>query len=307
MMIFHGIEGAGALSGCSLALGNFDGVHLGHQALFQRAVELGKPAALTFEPHPGKVLQPDLAPKLITLLPRKLELIAQYRITGVIVQPFTRTYASTPASEFEAALLDRLGAKHLVVGSDFTYGALRQGTVEQLQRAASQRGAKLHVIPPVTLDGVVVSSTKIREYVLEGRVGAAHRLLGRFFDLDGVVVPGEGRGRKIGFPTANVQTGNELRPAPGVYAVRALDLGTPGSAWLAGAANIGVKPTFGGTEVTVEIHLLDFSGDLYRRSLRVQFLERLRPEQRFRSAADLAAQIERDVESARMIITSSAE
>src|SRR5712692_3734690 len=130
MMIFHGIESAGALSGCSLALGNFDGVHLGHQALFQRAVALGKPAALTFEPHPGKVLQPELAPKLITLLPRKLELIARYGMGAVIVQPFTPEYAKTSALEFEATILDTLEAKNLVVGSDFTYGTLRQGTVE---------------------------------------------------------------------------------------------------------------------------------------------------------------------------------
>ena len=154
-------------------------------------------------------------------------------------------------------------------------------------------------MPPVTVDGVVVSSSRIREYVLEGRVGAARRLLGRWFDLQGVVVRGQGRGRQIGFPTANVDTQSEVRPAPGVYAVRVrVD---QGPAWQVGAANIGIKPTFGGTEVTVEVHLLSFQGDLYGRSLTVQFLERLRPEQRFGSAAELSAQIQRDAEQARLV------
>jgi riboflavin kinase/FMN adenylyltransferase len=140
----------------------------------------------------------------------------------------------------------------------------------------------------------------VREYILEGRVSAARRLLGRFFDLDGKVVAGVGRGRTIGFPTANVDTENELRPGPGVYAVRAFGPSF-GKGGHAGAANIGVKPTFGGTEVTIEIHLIDFSGDLYDQPLRVQFLERLRSEQRFASVQELATQIHRDVEAARAV------
>jgi riboflavin kinase/FMN adenylyltransferase len=307
MKLFQGIADAhGQLRGCGLALGNFDGVHLGHQALFREAKRLGRAACLTFEPHPGKVLQPELAPKLITLLPRKLELLEACELDATIVQPFTPEYAKTSAASFEAAVLDELGAKLLVVGYDFTYGAERAGTVEHLRRAAAARGALVDVVPPVTVDGVVVSSSKVREYILEGRVSAARRLLGRYFDLDGAVVPGQGRGRSIGFPTANVDTANELRPAPGVYAVRVQPRGSNEprpSAWLGGAANIGVKPTFGGTQVTIEIHLLDFSGDLYGRALRVQFVERLRAEQRFGSAAELASQIAKDVERARELIT----
>lgn len=308
MKIYHGINELPDWRRCSVALGNFDGVHLGHQALFAMAAKFGNAIALTFDPHPGKVLQPDLAPKLITPLSRKLELIADHGVGAVIVQPFTLEYARTPAPLFEAALLDTLAASHVVIGTDFTYGASRAGTADSLDRAARTRGAAVHVVAPVTVDGVVVSSTKIREYILEGRVNAAQRLLNRFFDIDGVVVAGNGRGRSIGFPTANVDTQNELRPAPGVYAVRARLKTTDDTfedQWLCGAANIGVKPTFGGSAVTIEIHLLNFQGDIYGREVRVQFIERLRPERRFGSSAELAAQIHRDIESTKKILARS--
>jgi riboflavin kinase/FMN adenylyltransferase len=302
MKVFHSVAEARELAGSAVALGNFDGVHVGHQALFTEARRHAAPVALTFHPHPGKVLQPELAPKLITLLPRKLELLEEYGLAAAVVQPFNREYARTPAAAFEESLLDELGARHVVVGSDFTYGVARSGTVATLREAASRRGAQVHVVAPVTVDGVVASSSKVREYILEGRVSAAQRLLGRPFDLDGTVVPGAGRGRGIGFPTANVDTQNELRPAPGVYAIRVCIKGEPKGPWLPGAANIGVKPTFGGSVVTIEAHLLDFQGDLYGKELRVQFLERLRPEQRFGSVAELVGQIKRDVEAARTVI-----
>jgi riboflavin kinase/FMN adenylyltransferase len=302
MKVFHSVAEAGELAGCALALGNFDGVHVGHRALFAEALRHGPAAALTFHPHPGKVLQPELAPKLITLLPRKLELFEECGLSAAVVQPFTREYARTSPADFEASLLDVLGARHLVIGSDFTYGAARAGTVATLREAAARRGASVHVVAPVTVDGVVASSSRVRELILEGRVGAACRLLDRPFDLDGAVVRGAGRGRGIGFPTANVDTQNELRPGPGVYAIRVRLKDEPQGPWRPGAANIGVKPTFGGTVVTIEAHLLDFQGDLYGKELRVQFLERLRPEQRFASVAELIGQIKRDVEAARTVI-----
>ncbi len=310
MNVFHSIAEAGEqLKGAALALGNFDGVHLGHRALFQEAARHGRPGALTFHPHPGKVLQPDLAPKLITLLPRKLELMAAEGLDSVIVHPFSLEFAKVPAADFEAMLFTRLGIQHVVVGADFTYGSKRVGNVETLQAAAAKAGAQLHLVKQVTVEGVVASSSKIREYILEGRIGAAHRLLGRNFDLDGKVVTGQGRGRGIGFPTANVDTQNELRPAAGVYAVRARMLDSEAGKrmsptpqdWMAGAANIGVKPTFGGGAVTIEVHLLDFTGDLYGKHLRVEFLDRLREERRFGSVAELSGQIQRDVEAARAV------
>jgi len=302
MKVFHGLSEASELAGCALALGNFDGVHLGHQALFRHAASLATPAALTFEPHPGKVLQPELAPKLITTLGRKLELFEAHGLQAAVVVPFTRLYATTSAEAFEASLLDGLGAAHLVVGQDFTYGSRRSGTVDSLRRAAAARSAQVHVVEPVTVEGVVASSSRVREYLLEGRVSAARALLGRAFDLDGVVVRGAGRGRTLGWPTANVETDAEIRPGSGVYAVR-VRLGDQAEApWRGGAANVGSKPTFEGKDVTVEVHVLDWSADLYGHRVRVEFLERLRPEQRFGSAPELAAQIGRDVEAARAVV-----
>jgi riboflavin kinase/FMN adenylyltransferase len=332
MKVFSSLDAATAsreLEGAAICLGNFDGVHLGHRALIDEAKRHGKAAALTFAPHPGKVLQPELAPRLITLLPRKLELLAGAGLQWTIVQPFSLEYARTPAAAFEGALLEGLKVRAVVVGYDFTYGTKRSGTVKTLEEACARAGAKLSVVPAVTLDGVVVSSSRVREYVLEGRVAAAQRLLGRYFDLEGTVVPGAGRGRTIGFPTANIDTQNELRPGAGVYAVRVTVKGHAGQNHetahvtggraapkstaaehkperYGGAANIGVKPTFGGSEVTIEAHLFDFQGDLYGKKLKVEFIDRLRGEQRFASVSELSGQIGRDIEAARTALARAA-
>jgi riboflavin kinase / FMN adenylyltransferase len=298
MKVLDSLENAPGLAGMALALGNFDGVHLGHRALFRRAAEIGRPGALTFEPHPGKVLQPELAPRLITPLPRKLQLLEAAGLELTVVLPFTLAFARTPPWDFEALLFDRARLGAVVVGGDYTYGAQRAGNVTTLAAAGLARSAVVRVVEPVTVEGVVASSSRIREYILEGRVGAARALLGRPFDLDGVVVKGDGRGQSIGWPTANVATHGELLPGSGVYAVRMRAQG----AWRGGAANIGTKPTFGGSTVTVEVHVLDFSGDLYGQEVRVEFLERLRPEQRFGSVSELSAQIQRDVETARVVL-----
>ncbi|MFZ5446216.1 MAG: bifunctional riboflavin kinase/FAD synthetase [Myxococcota bacterium] len=302
MKLYSSLQEAsdGSLRGSAICLGNFDGVHLGHQALLAEAAKHGRVVAVTFHPHPGKVLQPQLAPRLICSQARKLELLEAHGASAVIVQPFSLDYARTTPETFERVLFDEVGATTVVVGYDFTYGQKRAGTVQTLESAAATRGAAVQIVGAVSLEGVVVSSSKVREYVLEGRVEAAARLLGRPFDLDGVVVPGAGRGRTIGFPTANVDTANELRPAPGVYAVRVRVAGE--STRHGGAANIGVKPTFGGGEVTIEAHLFDFRGDLYGKRLRVEFLERLRAEKRFASASELSSQIARDLEAARAAV-----
>lgn len=301
MHVFKSIDEAQGLEGSAVCLGNFDGVHLGHQALFQEARKYGPAVVLTFEPHPGKILQPELAPKLISPLSRKLELLSEQGLEAVIVQPFTQEYAQTSPQAFEQVLFSKLRVAHVVVGYDFTYGSKRGGTLHTLRDAAHKSGARLHVVAPVTVEGVVASSSRIREYVLEGRIEAARRLLGRFFDLDGSVVPGDARGRTIGFPTANVETTNEVRPAPGVYAVKVRIEGE--GAWRMGAANIGVKPTFGGKDVTIEVHLLNFHQDIYCRKLRVQFIDRLRSEMRFSSLNELKDQIARDVEKTRAILS----
>ncbi len=298
----------------AIAIGNFDGVHLGHQALFdvvrRDAGALGGPAcALTFEPHPARLLAPDYAPPLICERPRKRELIASCGITDLIEQPFDQAFAATEPARFVETLL-ATGIAEVVVGHDFTYGKSRAGTVESLRLALEERGARLHLVAPVTVNGLVCSSSKVREFVLEGRLEAANLLLGRAFDLDGEVVKGEGRGRKLGWPTANIRTTNELLPAVGVYAVRAHLL--PNGPLLRGAANLGLNPTFrpesalagpaGRPPLSLEVYLFDFNQDIYGQHLRVEFVRRLREERRFPGVDALKAQIAKDVEQARRLL-----
>ena len=340
MRIHSGIAAsARRLTRGALAIGNFDGVHLGHRGLFAAAAAAarrqgGPSCALTFEPHPARLLAPDYAPPLICTPARKRELLAQSGVDDLIEQPFDRAFAQTEPDTFVDLLL-ATGVATIVVGHDFTYGRERRGTVETLRNALEQCGVRLQVVPPITVNGLVVSSTKIREFTLEGRVEAAAQLLGRPFDLDGDVVRGVGRGRKLGWPTANIRTEAELLPGVGVYAVRAQlveavsvpaaparsdeprqsaieyvppKLGAP----LPGAANLGLNPTFrddahagsGREPLMLEVHLFDFDRDLYGRTLRVAFVHRLRDERRFPNVEALKAQIERDVASARRLLGS---
>jgi riboflavin kinase/FMN adenylyltransferase len=306
-------QAAGVLRGAAVAIGNFDGVHLGHQKLLETARSIaagrGVPAGvLTFDPHPVRVLRPALAPPLLTPLPRRLELLADLAMDATVVQPFDLSYAATPAAEFVARdLAARIGAADVVVGYDFTAGHER-ARVDRLRALLAEHGLRLHVVEPVTSDGLVVSSTKIREFLLEGKVEAAAVLLTRPYDVDGVVAPGAGRGKQIGFPTANVRTG-ALLPANGVYVVRVLvggeagpgGFGLEGAAAYEGVCNVGTKPTVttDGT-VVAEAHLFDFGGeDLYGGRIRVAFLRRLRDERRFPSVEALRAQIADDVAEAR--------
>jgi riboflavin kinase/FMN adenylyltransferase len=301
----------GSLRGCAVAIGNFDGVHLGHQRLLavarERAAARGAPAvALTFEPHPVRALRPAFAPPILTPLPRKLELLAAAGVDAAVVHPFDLAYAQTPAAEFAARdLAGALGAADAVVGYDFTAGHER-ARVDALRPLLSAAGVALHVVEPVTCDGLVVSSTKIREFLLEGNVEAAAVLLSRPHDLDGTVAHGAGRGRGFGFATANVAT-TSLLPANGVYVVRAVlggrpgPLGPEGGAVHGGVCNVGTKPTVeAGAAVVAEAHLFDFDGrDLYGQPIRVAFLARLRDEHRFPSVDALRAQIAQDVARAR--------
>ena len=317
MQLFRSLEEAharGALRRAAVAIGNFDGVHLGHQRLLavarERASARGAPAAvLTFEPHPVRALRPALAPPLITPLPRKLELLAACGVDATVVQPFDLEYAKTPAREFVTRdLVGRLGAAEVVVGYDFTAGHER-ARVDALRPILATAGVLLHVVEPVTSDGLVVSSTKIREFLLEGNVDAASLLLTRPYDLDGTVTRGAGRGRGFGFATANVAT-TALLPANGVYVVRAIVGGRPGALGREGGAvhggvcNVGVKPTVeAGAAVVAEAHLLDFDGrDLYGEPIRLAFLARLRDERRFPSVDALRAQIGADVARARELL-----
>ena len=319
MRIHPGIAAARSrLTRGAVAIGNFDGVHLGHRALFEAARNLsqvsgGPCCALTFEPHPARLLAPEYAPKLICSRPRKHELLAHAGVDDLVEQPFDRGFMALSPDDF-VDLVIGTGVAAVVVGHDFTYGRARSGSVESLRRALEERGVRLHVVAPVAVNGLVVSSTKIREFILAGRVEAANMLLGRPFDLDGEVVRGAGRGRKLGWPTANLRTPNELHPAVGVYAVRALVLAEGGQAapeaarWK-GAANLGLNPTFrpddaqgGEAHLLLEVHLFDVAQDLYGRRLRVEFIHRLRDERRFPGVEALKEQIGKDVETARALL-----
>src|SRR5437868_7651722 len=335
MRIHSGIAAsARRLTRGALAIGNFDGVHLGHRGLFAAATgaaqrQGGPSCALTFEPHPARLLAPQYAPPLICTRARKRELLAFAGVDELVEQPFDRAFAQTEPDAFVDLLL-ATGVATIVVGHDFTYGRERRGTVETLRTALEQCAVRLHVVPAVTVHGLVVSSTKIREFTLEGRVEAAAQLLGRPFDLDGDVVRGVGRGRKLGWPTANIRSEAELLPAVGVYAVRArlievqetsaqvdTSSGAPvryvpprlGAAVL-GAANLGLNPTFrddahagsGREPLMLEVHLLDLDEDLYGRTLRVEFAHRLRDERRFPNVDPLKEQRARYVAAARRLL-----
>ncbi len=291
--------------GATLAIGNFDGVHLGHAHIFHQTLRIarehgGTPAVLTFQPHPAKVLAPAFAPPLITSLDRKLELIAAEGIALTVVEPFDHALARLTPEEFVTQVLSTgIGAKHLCVGHDFTFGNQRAGTASQLAALGRARGIELTVVPPFSVDGLVCSSTKVREFVLEGRVDGARLLLGRDFEVQGEVVRGAGRGRTIGIPTANVHPDADLVPGRGVYAGWAEVVGQSGRT--IAAINVGNNPTFGENNTSVEAHLLDFNRDLYGQRLRLGFHSQLRAEKRFMSVEALIEQIRKDIDETRRI------
>jgi riboflavin kinase/FMN adenylyltransferase len=293
-----------------VAIGNFDGAHRGHVHIFREAKRLadslgGEAVVLTFDPHPAKLLAPAYAPPLITPLPRKLELIADAGIDVAVVEPFDRAFASRTPDEFvRGVLVDGLGARHVVVGYDFTFGQKRSGNTKLLADMGQELGFGVTVVPAVTVDGIVCSSTKVREFTLQGRVDGAALVLGRDVEVEGEVVRGDGRGRTIGVPTANVRPDTELLPKNGVYAGWALRP-KDGKRWIA-AINVGTNPTFvAGMNVRVEAHLFDCDEDLYGQRLRLGFVERLRDEERFASREALVAQIRDDIERTRTVMTRS--
>lgn len=287
--------------GAVWAIGNFDGLHRGHQALFARARELAARSGtaagvLTFSPHPARVLNPPLAPPLILTEEEREAGIAAAGMDLLCVLRFDRALASLSADDFaRRVLVEGMGARGAVVGEGFRFGHRAAGTVEDLRRHV----AEVAVVPPVTEGDLVCSSSKIRELVLAGKVEAAARLLGRPYQIAGKVVQGDMRGRTIGIPTANLETRRELLPKVGVYATRALLADGRG---FPSVTNIGLRPTFGGQGVRIEAHLLGFDGDLYGQELRLDLVERVRDEMRFSSAEALVAQIHEDIAAARRVL-----
>ncbi len=309
MRVFRHTSASDDARGAVVAAGNFDGVHLGHQAVLGEAKALAKSlgapfAVLTFEPHPRVVFQPGLPPFRLTPFRAKSRELETLGVDLLFTLHFDLAFAQKTAEEFVAdALVAGLGAKAVVVGYDFVFGNKRRGTPELLKTEGAKHGFALQIVSPVAASGgVVYSSTQIREHLVAGRPREAAALLGRPWEIDGRVDVGDKLGRTIGFPTANIDLADYLRPAPGVYAVRAGIEEGGKTEWHDGAANFGWRPTVGGKDLRLETHLFDFSRDLYGKRLRVALIERLRPEERFAGLDALKAQIAVDCQKAREIL-----
>lgn len=290
-------------AGRALALGTFDGVHLGHREVIGsalgRARERGLVAAVvTFDPHPLEVLRPDRPPRLLTTIERKIELVSALGLDELVAIPFTAELSRQTAEDFcDQVLVATLGARSVSVGANFHFGHNAAGDADLLR---SRPEFDTDVIELVAHDGESISSSRIRALVDAGDVAAAARLLGAPYALAGTVKQGDRRGRELGMPTANLDVPEQqLLPAPGIYAATAAGESLEGE--LPAAVSIGVRPTFGGGELLVEAHLIGFEGDLYGRRLRLEFLERLRDEERFESAEDLVEQMRKDVAQAQAV------
>jgi len=284
-----------------ISIGSFDGVHIGHQAVLTHVVErarsMGVPAvAMTFDPHPVKLLRPGVAPRLLTTLEQRLDLIA--RKTALVV-PFTHRLARMGAADFvRDVLVDRLAVREVYIGANFRFGADRSGDVGLLTSMGAELGFRAAAAPIVEADGGVVSSTRVRHAIAEGRVEDAAALLGRSMFIDGTVLEGKRLGRTLGFPTLNIEVENELHPSLGVY-LTAVHIPSFARTFPA-VTNIGVRPTvYQNSLTTIESHLLDFTANVYQERVRLYFLQREREERKFESTLELMAQIRRDVGRAR--------
>jgi riboflavin kinase / FMN adenylyltransferase len=306
MEIVHGSRSLPLPGESSVTIGFFDGVHRGHQAVIGRAVEVARdrelrPVAVTFDRHPLETLSPGKTPPLLTTLRRKAELIEGLGVETLFVLEFTDEVSRWPPEAFVERVLGRgLSARYVVVGSNFTFGHRAAGNIGTLAELGTIHGFTAEAVATFKLEGRPVSSTSIREALAEGELGWPEVALGRRYAVEGTVIPGAGRGRGLGFPTANLRTPDGiLLPGRGVYAGGA-SAGT--ETWVA-AVNVGINPTFGGEPLHVEAHLLDFEGDLIGRVVAVEFWKRLRDEVRFDSPEDLARQIKEDVERTRSAVT----
>lgn len=308
MMLVHNIdEIKQPFHNAVITIGNFDGVHIGHQELFRTVIEKadaigGTAMGMTFEPHPIRMLTQN-GPPLITLCEQKLELIADTGIDVLICQPFTREFAAISAQDFvRKILVERIGMRAIIVGPDYSFGRNREGDLNLLLRFSRDLG--FEVVVPGWIQASEsasdrISSTRIRELVMDGEMAAAQKMLGRHYQIRGTVAKGRNRGGALlGFPTANILLQDALCPKTGVYAVTVACVGKN----LKGVANIGYSPTFDDHIFTVEVHILDFNQDIYGEKIRVNFIERIRDEIKFDGIDALATQIRKDVEAARNLL-----
>jgi riboflavin kinase/FMN adenylyltransferase len=292
-----------------ITIGNFDGVHIGHQALFHEVIETaenigGTSIAMTFDPHPIRVLKQNGYPPLITLYEQKAELIGRTQIDVLICIPFSRAFAALPAESFVRDLLvGRIGMKAIVVGEDYSFGKNREGNIDLLKAYAPRYGFEVIVADWIRMSkGFTerISSTRIRQLVKQGLMEQAEKMLGRYYQIRGRVVTGRDRGGKLlGIPTANVNLHDELCPKTGIYAVTGECRGQP----FKGVANIGYSPTFENHEFTVEVHIFDFDDDIYGEIIRVNFVKRIRDEIKFANIPELIDQINKDIAAAREILS----
>lgn len=285
-----------------LTIGNFDGVHRGHLGLFNKVKERakavgGQSIVMTFEPHPAKVMRPGNGPLLITPTDQKLELMEQAGIDVVICVPFDLAFAAISAEDFvKDILVTKIGIKEMVVGYDYTFGYQRQGNLELLRKMGQELGFLVQVIGPVEINQNPVSSTSIRQLVQAGQIKEAKDQLGRDFQINGKVVQGQGRGKKLlGFPTANLYWADALYPKPGVYAVRVTLEGRT----YYGVTNVGYNPTFENQVLSIETHIFDFAMNIVDKTIKIEFIERIRDEKKFQNIKELSNQIALDIRSAK--------
>ncbi len=290
-----------------LTIGSFDGIHLGHQYLINRVVarakEIGGASALvTLHPHPKIVLRPNSPLQYLSTIEERLDLLAPLGLDYAVILPFSLEYSQIRARDFVQMLVDHLNMKELITGPDFALGYKREGNVDFLRTLGKEKGFTVSVVEPQQFDHQIMSSTRIREMIAAGDLEDATRFLGRFPSVRGRVVRGDQRGRLLGFPTANLAVAERrLLPADGIYAVRTKIQ----DKWYGGAASIGVRPTFGSGQRTVEVYVLDFDGDLYDQVIEVQFIKRLREERKFENADALIKQMNQDVAQARQVIANA--
>jgi riboflavin kinase/FMN adenylyltransferase len=287
----------------AVSIGNFDGVHVGHARIVERLVaearRLQGPAVVfTFDPSPAQILRPDRAPPPLTWLDRKVQLLTALGVDAVIAYPTNEAFLrQEPRQFFDQVVRDALDAKAMVEGPNFFFGHDRHGNVDLLGRYGAEVGMTMEVVPPVVIDGQMVSSSRIRALIRQGQVELARRMLTEPHRIHGIVVHGAGRGSKLGFPTANLGNVDTLLPSEGIYAGRAV---VEGKFWPA-AISLGPNPTFGEGALKIEVHLIDYHGDLYDRDLEVDFLARLRDIVRFPSIDTLLAQMDQDLDHTRAI------